>query len=42
MIGFRAYGIAAGHAVLGCAFLALVATACSPAEEGAPGPGGLR
>lgn len=37
MIGFRAYEIAAGRAVLGCAFLALVAAACSPAaEERAP------
>ena len=37
MIGFRAYGIAAGRAVPGCAFLALVAAACSPAaEERAP------
>ena len=37
MIGFRAYGIAAERAVLGCAFLALVAAACSPAaEERAP------
>ncbi|MYI23090.1 MAG: hypothetical protein F4043_10335, partial [Gammaproteobacteria bacterium] len=36
MIGFRAYGIAAGRPALVCVLLALVATACSPAGEGAP------
>ena len=33
MIGFRAYGVAAGRAALACAFLALAAAACSPPGE---------